>query len=214
MTDISPTSTRAASRRAGRDRAGRVEDPGPRCRAATTGPSGRHCCPPHRVPAVASGEAGRRVLRPPRRGRPPLEPVPGPRRHLVGVGGGGDEHERGRRPVGQFPEDSANSHAIGIEANGGHGEPWPAVQTDSYQAGVAALCRRLQRSPRCSPISSGHRRARSTRPARPRGPPATIRGIWTGSGPTSRQRPATEPEPDDVCHASSPLRTVERVVDR
>ena len=42
-------------------------------------------------------------------------------------------------PLGSVPEDSMNSHAIGIEANGGAGETWPAVQTNAYVAGVATL---------------------------------------------------------------------------
>ena len=43
-------------------------------------------------------------------------------------------------PLAGVPEDSMNSHAIGVEANGGYGDAWPAVQTNSYVAGVAALC--------------------------------------------------------------------------
>src|SRR5690554_499132 len=37
---------------------------------------------------------------------------------------------------------AGNSQLIGIEAaNDNRGEPWPAVQLDSYQRGVAAICR-------------------------------------------------------------------------
>lgn len=43
-------------------------------------------------------------------------------------------------PLEGVPADSMNAYAIGIEANGGYGESWPAVQTDSYLAGVRALC--------------------------------------------------------------------------
>ena len=43
-------------------------------------------------------------------------------------------------PLAGVPVDSMNSHAIGIEANGGYGDAWPAVQTNAYVAGVAALC--------------------------------------------------------------------------
>ena len=43
-------------------------------------------------------------------------------------------------PVQGVPADSMNTYAIGIEANGGYGEPWPAAQTDSYLSGVRALC--------------------------------------------------------------------------
>ena len=43
-------------------------------------------------------------------------------------------------PLDNVPEDSMNTHAIGIEANGGYGESWPDVQTDAYVAGVRALC--------------------------------------------------------------------------
>jgi hypothetical protein len=40
---------------------------------------------------------------------------------------------------GRFGNDS-----IGVEAyNDGRGEPWPAVQLDSYQRGVAAICARM-----------------------------------------------------------------------
>ena len=43
-------------------------------------------------------------------------------------------------PLGDVDEDAMNLAAIGIEANGGYGEPWPDVQTRAYVAGVAALC--------------------------------------------------------------------------
>jgi len=42
-------------------------------------------------------------------------------------------------PLGGVPQDSMNTHAIGIEANGGYGYEWPAVQTDSYLRGVRVL---------------------------------------------------------------------------
>jgi hypothetical protein len=42
-------------------------------------------------------------------------------------------------PLDGVPADSMNTHAIGVEANGGYGEAWPTVQTDSYTRGVAAL---------------------------------------------------------------------------
>jgi N-acetylmuramoyl-L-alanine amidase len=45
-------------------------------------------------------------------------------------------------PIDGVPADSMNTYAIGVEANGGYGEAWPAVQTDAYTAGVAALCDR------------------------------------------------------------------------
>ncbi|RPH33804.1 MAG: N-acetylmuramoyl-L-alanine amidase [Chloroflexi bacterium] len=43
-------------------------------------------------------------------------------------------------PLDGVPADSMNTYAIGVEANGGYGETWPDAQTDSYLAGVAALC--------------------------------------------------------------------------
>lgn len=45
-------------------------------------------------------------------------------------------------PLNGVPADSMNTHAIGVEANGGYGHPWPAVQTSSYTRGVRALCDR------------------------------------------------------------------------
>lgn len=42
-------------------------------------------------------------------------------------------------PLNGVPADSMNTHAIGVEANGGYGSAWPAIQTDSYVRGVAAL---------------------------------------------------------------------------
>jgi N-acetylmuramoyl-L-alanine amidase len=42
-------------------------------------------------------------------------------------------------PLDGVPADSMNTHAIGVEANGGYGEAWPKIQTDSYVHGVAAL---------------------------------------------------------------------------
>ena len=45
-------------------------------------------------------------------------------------------------PIGSVPKDSMNTHAIGVEANGGYGSAWPAAQTVSYEMGVAALCDR------------------------------------------------------------------------
>jgi N-acetylmuramoyl-L-alanine amidase len=43
-------------------------------------------------------------------------------------------------PIDCVPADSMNTYAIGVEANGGYGSPWPDVQTRSYVTGVAALC--------------------------------------------------------------------------
>ena len=41
---------------------------------------------------------------------------------------------------------TGNSNAIGIEAyNDGRGEPWPDIQLDAYDRGVAAILRRIQR---------------------------------------------------------------------
>lgn len=43
-------------------------------------------------------------------------------------------------PCGSVPDDSMNTHAIGIEAgNDGVGEPWPAAQQDAYVQLVATL---------------------------------------------------------------------------
>lgn len=42
-------------------------------------------------------------------------------------------------PIDCVPEDSMNTYALGIEANGGYGEVWPDVETASYVAGVSAL---------------------------------------------------------------------------
>ena len=42
-------------------------------------------------------------------------------------------------PIDNVPADSMNTYALGIEANGGYGEPWPSVQTSSYTQGVRAL---------------------------------------------------------------------------
>jgi hypothetical protein len=42
---------------------------------------------------------------------------------------------------GGVPNDSMNSYAIGIEANGGAGASWPEVQQDAYVTMVSALCR-------------------------------------------------------------------------
>lgn len=42
---------------------------------------------------------------------------------------------------GGCPDDSMNTHAIGIEAaNAGTGEPWPMIQQSAYLALCAALC--------------------------------------------------------------------------
>ena len=47
----------------------------------------------------------------------------------------------GQDPCGLIPDDSMNSHAVGIEAgNNGTGEPWPQAQQDAYVALCAALC--------------------------------------------------------------------------
>ena len=47
----------------------------------------------------------------------------------------------GSDPCGVTPNDSMNTHAIGIEAaNNGVGEPWPAVQQTAYITLVSALC--------------------------------------------------------------------------
>lgn len=41
-------------------------------------------------------------------------------------------------------EGLGNTNLIGVEAaNDNKGEPWPAVQVDAYQRGVAAICRRM-----------------------------------------------------------------------
>ena len=42
---------------------------------------------------------------------------------------------------------TGNTHFIGIEAEntGGHDDPWPAVQIDAYQRGVAAILRHIAR---------------------------------------------------------------------
>lgn len=42
---------------------------------------------------------------------------------------------------GGVPTDSMNSYAIGIEANGGYGESWPAAQTNAYVLLCQTLCR-------------------------------------------------------------------------
>lgn len=42
---------------------------------------------------------------------------------------------------GGVPDNSMNSYAIGIEANGGYGSSWPPAQCDAYVALVDALCR-------------------------------------------------------------------------
>lgn len=41
---------------------------------------------------------------------------------------------------GGVPDDSMNSYAIGIEANGGYGYAWPQVQQDAYVKLVSKLC--------------------------------------------------------------------------
>ena len=41
---------------------------------------------------------------------------------------------------GGVPDDSMNSYAIGIEANGGYGYAWPQVQQDAYVKLVNVLC--------------------------------------------------------------------------
>ena len=41
---------------------------------------------------------------------------------------------------GGVPENSMNSYAIGIEANGGYGSSWPQAQTSAYTTLVRALC--------------------------------------------------------------------------
>jgi len=47
----------------------------------------------------------------------------------------------GRDPCGITPDDSMNSHAVGIEAaNNGTGEAWPALQQAAYRALCASLC--------------------------------------------------------------------------
>jgi len=43
---------------------------------------------------------------------------------------------------GGVPENSMNSYAIGIEANGGYGSDWPKVQTDAYVTLINGLCSR------------------------------------------------------------------------
>jgi len=48
---------------------------------------------------------------------------------------------QGHDPCGLTPNDSMNTHAIGIEAaNNGTGEPWPTVQQDIYVRLVNVLC--------------------------------------------------------------------------
>jgi hypothetical protein len=42
-------------------------------------------------------------------------------------------------PLAGVPADSMNTHAIGVEANGGYGHDWPQVQCDSYLVGVRQL---------------------------------------------------------------------------
>jgi len=43
-------------------------------------------------------------------------------------------------PMDGVDADCMNLHALAVEANGGYGESWPTVQTESYVAGAAALC--------------------------------------------------------------------------
>ncbi|NQE89625.1 N-acetylmuramoyl-L-alanine amidase [Nocardia terpenica] len=53
----------------------------------------------------------------------------------------------GRGSWSDWPTNNANFHTIGIEAvNNGVGQPWPAVQLDAYQRGVAAILRRIGRN--------------------------------------------------------------------
>lgn len=55
----------------------------------------------------------------------------------------------GRGSWGDWPTNNANYHTIGIEAvNDGVGQPWPAVQIDAYQRGVAAILRKIGRNSR------------------------------------------------------------------
>ena len=105
-----------------------------------SGPVGDHR-PPHRIRA-GDGRARRRPVHDARlRRQADGEPLPRPWRPLVGLRGGGHEHQRQGWPAAaRCPQDSANSRVIGIEAgNNGVGEPWPDAMQDSYVAGVAAL---------------------------------------------------------------------------
>ena len=58
------------------------------------------------------------------------------------AGGATNTNGSGSAPwPGGCPDDSMNTHAIGIEAaNNGVGEPWPHVQQGAYMALCAALC--------------------------------------------------------------------------
>ena len=59
----------------------------------------------------------------------------------VCAGGATNTNGSGHDPCGVTPDDSMNSHAIGIEAgNNGTGEQWPTVQQDAYVTMIQALC--------------------------------------------------------------------------
>jgi hypothetical protein len=75
----------------------------------------------------------------------------------------------GHDPCGHIPEDTLNTHAIGIEAgNNGVGEVWPDAQLDAYVVMCAALCRAYG-----IPVGRihSHQEYAPTRKSDPAGPP-------------------------------------------
>jgi hypothetical protein len=108
----------------------------------------------------------------------------------------------GHDPCGFTPDDSMNSHAIGIEAgNNGVGETWPNVQLDSYLKACRALCDAYGIPD--SRIHAHHEWA-PTRKTDPAGPPRYQHGggpspiSWTMSefrADVDSLAPGPEPEP-------------------
>lgn len=113
----------------------------------------------------------------------------------------------GRDPCGVTPDDSMNSHAIGIEAgNDGRGEPWPDAQLDAYVRLAAALADHYG-------LGAGRIHAHAEwapdRKVDPAGPPryavgaatwnmADFRSDCDGVAPTPFPPPPLDPEEDDM----------------
>lgn len=103
--------------------------------------------------------------------------------------------------VGQFQGISmGNTHFIGIEAEntGAHSDPWPIVQIEAYQHGVAAILRHISKG---AEYCAGHKeyalpKGRKVDPDFDMVPfRAAIASILTGATPPPTPIPAAEPVP-------------------
>jgi peptidoglycan hydrolase-like protein with peptidoglycan-binding domain len=141
-------------------------------------------------------------LRNGRKGEPGLAALPGPLAQL-GLGRDGTffviaAGRAAHAGPGSFHGASGNRRFIGIEAEneGTISDPWPDVQLDAYQRGVAAILKHLNRD---STFCCGHK---EYAPGRKTDPSldmddfrASVRGFINGTTVPSAPIPAVEPAP-------------------